>query len=493
MESGWKSFATTAGLVAGGAYAAYRGLKQVYDLGKEGASLEYAAQKFDRLSKSIGVTSDALLNDLKKATKGTRSDMELMAGAGDLMALGLAKSYDEVVRLTRVVGGLGMDMNQLVLTLTNQTTMRFDQLGVSVDGFDAKVKALEKTGMNTNDAFKEAFLQQAEQQLARVGDIADTDAGKIARMESSVKNLGDSFKTWLAPGVADASDALNEFFDEDEKFNKNTADFLNNIFAGSFLETAPAKAARELAEANSTLTARLNAQYDAWKNLNPELVAGKGNFGGITDSIDPLKGKIDGLVNDSMKPLTDEMLQQKIMSTLTGEALLQYALSTGDLDEKSYGLLRGLQMLTEEFDTNKDGVIDAKEATEEYWDRLKKLDGTSVTTTIITEHIDRYQSVYLSPIYNGGTDYGNVYGTGDTGHESYASGGEFIIPPGYSETYPIGPHQTASSGEKVTVTPVGQTDSTDGIQIVMNNPIFTDPVEMESQVYRMVQDIIRRM
>ena len=98
-----------------GAVAAFGvAAKVAFDLGKEGAQLDYAAKKFDRLSTSVGTFSELLLTDLRRATKGTLSDAQLMAGAGDLMALGLAKSREEVVRLSKVVGGLGMDMNQLV-------------------------------------------------------------------------------------------------------------------------------------------------------------------------------------------------------------------------------------------------------------------------------------------------------------------------------------------------------------------------------------------
>jgi hypothetical protein len=126
------------------------------------------------------------------------------------MALGLANSYDEVVRLSKVVGGLGMDMNQLVLTLTNQTTMRFDALGVSVDGFDAKVKALKDSGMDANAAFKEAFLQQAEAQLAKIGDKADTGAGSIMRMEASFANLADTLKMKVAPAAVAFADIMTD-------------------------------------------------------------------------------------------------------------------------------------------------------------------------------------------------------------------------------------------------------------------------------------------
>ena len=188
-------------------------IKVAYAAASEGAAIEYAAIKFDRLSQSIGTTSELLLGDMKSATRGMMSDAQLMGSAGDLMALGLAKSHDEAVRLTNVAGALGMNMNQLVLTLTNQTTTRFDSLGVSVDGFAEKVKALEDAGMSANDAFKEAFLQQAEGQIAKVGSIAETSAGKLKMMESAFANLGDAIKLQLATTFAEFAPVITELGD----------------------------------------------------------------------------------------------------------------------------------------------------------------------------------------------------------------------------------------------------------------------------------------
>ena len=197
--------------VAGALYS----IKKAYDFAKEGASLEFAASKFDRLSVSIGATSKVLMTDLKDATRGMVSDSELVQSAGDFMSLGLAKTSDEVIRLTRVAGAMGMDMNQLVLTLTNQTTMRFDALGVAVDGFDAKVDKLKKSGMSASEAFKEAFLQQAEQQIARVGDAADGATAEFVKMEVSWKNLKDTMlkkieATIVVTEIRKTVDALNQ-------------------------------------------------------------------------------------------------------------------------------------------------------------------------------------------------------------------------------------------------------------------------------------------
>lgn len=206
-----------AGLIAVATGAAIA-LKKMYDVAKEGAQLEYTTLKFDRLAESIGTTSDALLSELKDATRGTLSDMEAMALAADLLSLGLAKNSDEAVRLATIQSGLSMDMNQLVLTLTNQTTMRFDALGVSVDGFDEKVNKLKESGMSANEAFKEAFLQQAEAQLEKVGNAADENIGAFKRLEAQMKNNSDTAKMMSSQALAPIADYLA---DSTAAINKN--------------------------------------------------------------------------------------------------------------------------------------------------------------------------------------------------------------------------------------------------------------------------------
>jgi hypothetical protein len=113
-----------------------------------------------------------------------------------------------------------MDMNQLVMTLTNQTTMRFDALGVAVDGFDEKVDALKATGLSADEAFKWAFIEQAEAQIEKVGSVADTTAGDLMKLEASVANLKDELKRSAAEGfgpiagkMVDSRNALSQLND----------------------------------------------------------------------------------------------------------------------------------------------------------------------------------------------------------------------------------------------------------------------------------------
>lgn len=200
-------------------------IKNAYDFARMGAELELTKARFDRLSESIGTTSGALLDDLGDATKGLYSDFELMDMATQLMSLGLAKTHDEAIRLSRVTAGLNMDMNQLVLALSNMTTMRFDQLGLSVDGFDEKLKELESQGYSTNDAFKEAFLQQAEMQLERVGEAANESIGSFKRLEAQFKNNLDQSKLLAVQGLEPVIRAMSDLMEEENYY----LDVLNKI------------------------------------------------------------------------------------------------------------------------------------------------------------------------------------------------------------------------------------------------------------------------
>ena len=193
--------------------------KKAFEFAEQGAQLQLTQERFERLSGTIGTTSDALRDDLQIATRGMLSEMESMQLATDLMSLGLAKSHEEAVRLTNVASQLNMDMNQLVLTLTNQTTMRFDALGVAVDGFDEKVQKLEESGHDANEAFKLAFMQQAEEQIEKVGSAADSAAGQFKKAQANWQDLMDNMNQGTLKAVLPAVEAMNAEFDLHEELD----------------------------------------------------------------------------------------------------------------------------------------------------------------------------------------------------------------------------------------------------------------------------------
>lgn len=185
--------------------------KAAFEFAEQGAQLQRTNEKFDRLAKSIGVTGEALRVDLKKAMGGIVSEAESVTLATDLMTLGLVKSRDEAVRMAKVAGELGMNMNQLVLTLTNQTTMRFDALGVAVDGFEEKVRKLEDAGYATDEAFRLAFVEQAEDQIAKVGSVAETAAGQFATLRATMADTKNEASVMVMNAILPTVEALNDY------------------------------------------------------------------------------------------------------------------------------------------------------------------------------------------------------------------------------------------------------------------------------------------
>jgi len=201
------------------AQAIIRTGKAIYDFGKSGAVLENVEFKFERLALTIGSTGDAITKGLDKALEGLLSQADQMKLVTDLLSLGLVKTEDQAIRLGSVVGQMGMDTNELVLTLTNRTLRRFDQLGVATDGFKERLKGLEDQGLDTEAAFTEAFLQQAEAQLEKVGGLADQNIGSFMKLEASVKDLADTAKRKFAPAIIPIVEYLNNWLTATEELD----------------------------------------------------------------------------------------------------------------------------------------------------------------------------------------------------------------------------------------------------------------------------------
>ena len=308
VKSTLSQVAGVAGVVTGALYTA----KKAFDFSKEGAQLQFVEQRFDRLSASIGANA-GLMGDLREVTRGLYSDTQLMTSAADLMGLGLAKDTDTLARMMKVSSGLNQNMNQLVLTLTNMTTMRFDALNMSVDGFKERVKALEDAGMSAEEAFAEAFLQQGEAQLLRVGEAEDSTAGSFMQLEAASSNLFDSIKRDSAEaGAAFASfvaarlNELNAWRQSMEKASEaGFTDQRSRIFVTNLQRQADA-------------VSDLAASYDQAHMFQQTFTADMGELAATTEtyslSLDTVQAAISGKIvkaqedyRENISSLKDEL------------------------------------------------------------------------------------------------------------------------------------------------------------------------------------------
>lgn len=219
MSSGFTSLAKGIGVATIAIGAAATATKVAYDTFKQGAGLHKTAAEFDILTNSINSTSDAMLGKLRAATKGYVSDTELMAGASQFISLGMAKTEEDVIRLSTVISGLGIDFQTAVLTFANNSELRLDGLGLSIEGVREKVAELESQGFE-GDAFDEAVLQQLEEKYGLLESAMDGAAGEAADLDAEFKNLKDSalklFTTLATPVVT----GINDIIDDQQNIQK---------------------------------------------------------------------------------------------------------------------------------------------------------------------------------------------------------------------------------------------------------------------------------
>jgi hypothetical protein len=206
----WRGMATGLAVASAAFVGVGMAAQQAYATLRAGAELQTTTERFGKLAASIGTTADVMLGKLREATKGMISDAELMASASGIVSLKLADNEEQVVRLATVVGTLGWDMQQVILTFSNLSTMRLDALGLSVDEVKQKQKELMDQGMSAAAAFKEAVIQAGEARLD-VGGVSESEQA-FKQAEAAVTNFKNALlqSTIATLDQAGAFDGLSD-------------------------------------------------------------------------------------------------------------------------------------------------------------------------------------------------------------------------------------------------------------------------------------------
>lgn len=187
----------------------------------EGAALELTERRFESLAASIGTSAAALDSQMASASAGMMNHAERMAAAGDIIQLGLADSGDEVARMAALISQLGWNANALNSILADDSVDGLNALGLSVDAVSAKMETYRAAGVAAGEAFDLAVIEAGEEQVALLGDTADTTAGKVAQLTSKWADLSNGFKAGFAEG---ATDSLEIIIDTLDKLNIKTED-----------------------------------------------------------------------------------------------------------------------------------------------------------------------------------------------------------------------------------------------------------------------------
>lgn len=205
------------GIAAAAATAFAVAAKKVYDFGKEGASLGRIRNGFELISGGAEQAASNL-DILREVTRGAKSDMELMEGATNIMALGLAEDAEQLGTIVRNVEALGSrfggTMQIFQLMMSNQSLMRVDSFGLGVEEVTKRITELKDAGMDADKAFKTGVVELMTEKYEQLGGAVEDDALAYERLEAEIKNVTDASKQQLSeailPMVAGAAEGIKK-------------------------------------------------------------------------------------------------------------------------------------------------------------------------------------------------------------------------------------------------------------------------------------------
>lgn len=161
---------------------------------------------FEQLTRTLG-GGTAVLRDLRAATGDVVDDMTLMAGANQLLRLGITETSDQTADLIGMIQRLKQPtesttdaIQNFALMLSNESLLRLDSFGIS----SANVKRrMDELGQS----FREATMAEMAGQIERLGDAADVAITPLARIQTEIDNI----RQQLGAGLSTSLNSLGGF------------------------------------------------------------------------------------------------------------------------------------------------------------------------------------------------------------------------------------------------------------------------------------------
>ena len=165
------------------------------------AKLESLKASFERLVRASGATNLSL-ESLRKATRGTVSDVELLQAANQALMLGLpADQLNELFEAAMKLGhAMGIDMKTAVESLATgigrQSKLILDNLGVTFQASDAYEWYAKQLGVTANQltenqkrlAWQKYAMMMVTEKAKELGDVISESQLKLEQYRASVEN-----------------------------------------------------------------------------------------------------------------------------------------------------------------------------------------------------------------------------------------------------------------------------------------------------------------
>lgn len=179
-------------------------------------NVEALTGAFNNLSRSVGAVSKSFLGDLRKATKGAVSDLELIKATNNAVLLGVVQSQEEFAEFASIARQLGKAVgrdtvdaiNDLSLGVGRQSRLILDNLGLIVKVEDATEKYANSLGVAVSaltdaerrTAFYNAAIDAGRRKVAELGPDTDTLADSIGRFRAEISNTATAIASAFVTG-----------------------------------------------------------------------------------------------------------------------------------------------------------------------------------------------------------------------------------------------------------------------------------------------------
>jgi hypothetical protein len=194
-----------------GAFAA----STVIAFGKECVQLANVAEGVEAAFKRIG--NEQILDGLRKATKGTVSDLDLMKAAvqaknfgiplqqmGDLLAFAHQRAKDTGQSVDYLV-------QSIVMGIGRKSPLILDNLGISAVALKEKMKGIGTETATVGDVAK-AVGEIAKDAMKGIGESASTAAEKSAQLTTQWTNMKTEIGKLINKGISPLKQALIDLF-----------------------------------------------------------------------------------------------------------------------------------------------------------------------------------------------------------------------------------------------------------------------------------------
>ena len=463
--------------------AAFTGAwNKIMDFGMVGAQVNVTTDSFERMRIELG-QSDDYLKRLREASKGTITDMKLMAGATTLVAgttkefgSELFSAYPQLIeyakaasKLNPALGDTSFMLESIATGIKRGSPLILDNLGLVVKIGEANKIYADKLGKTVTQltaedkqmALLNATMKAGDRLVEQVGGTTDAATDSFERMNVSTENLKNEIASGLAPWIARAADAFTLLltgnkkivaaFEEQKLMVAKTTysyeDYLQKIQwiidnaqeVGFVIEALTEEQWKNI-DATEHSSEMLNNNYYAAKFAAQGLEELDVEIESTTEELALLHDEqikvADGFMSalGSSQSLVSQLLEAAAAEGASIESLALLAFATGEYTEEQ--LIAALQTMamTEKIKLLAQQIaagLPVEDALTQLSNYKAALDAipSKITTTIVT----KYKTIGAGPNTGAtGDSYSNIYQSGTTevpeNMNAFLHGGEMVIP-----------------------------------------------------------------